>query len=41
MATNEAKKGPNLKQFINDSGGKGNFLNPCIINAIPNPNLKK
>ena len=38
-ATKDAKKGEKPKYLIKTSGGNGNLLNPCKLNATPNPNL--
>ena len=37
--TKEARKGEKPKYFTKASGGNGNLLSPCKLNAIPNPNL--
>ena len=40
IAINDDKSGPKSKYVINDSGGKGNLLMPCMMKAIPSPNLR-
>ena len=39
IATKEARKGEKPKYFTRASGGNGNLLSPCKLNATPNPNL--
>ena len=38
-STKDAKKGEKPKYLIKASGGNGNLLSPCMLNAIPSPNL--
>ena len=40
IAINDDKSGPKSKYVINDSGGKGNLLMPCMMKAIPSPNRR-
>ena len=41
IATKLARNGDKSKYSINPSGGSGNLFSPCIIKAIPIPNLNR